>query len=390
MQTIAKHHDIHVLTAIENRQAIEQVSEESGVEKTSFTFFGNCHPYHENRLIARIQSWQRYRDWVKDSLPHARRLHAIQPFDLIHHITYSSWRIPSPLWQLGPPLVWGPVGGVAEYPTHLLSKLSKHSAAFEIFRNASNKMAFRSGALRRCVRNAKAVVASNRETFDKLSVLRRNHEGLHILFPAFFSGGQMASFHYDPANKSTEPPLRLFAGGSLIGSKGIIFALEAVKIARNHGVSCHFLIASGGPEVPFLKHQAQLLGLEDSVEFHLGYSGEAYRYKLKESHVFLLPSFRENAPGTILEAMLAGCVPVVVDASAQGDIVQTGRGLKVLVRDAEGISRDLADCLVTMYRQPETRIRLGRAARDYVSANFTEARYINGVEAIYRDAIAPR
>jgi hypothetical protein len=47
---------------------------------------------------------------MRQSLDVARKLCAQHQFDLAHHVTYSSWRVPSPLWQLDLPFVWGPVG----------------------------------------------------------------------------------------------------------------------------------------------------------------------------------------------------------------------------------------------------------------------------------------
>jgi glycosyltransferase involved in cell wall biosynthesis len=302
---------------------------------------------------------------------------------MIHHVTYSSWRVPSPLWQLEPPLIWGPVGGVATYPFRLFTKMSLRSSGFELLRTASNALAANSPALKRCVSHARAIVASNHETFAKLAALRGHSSGLHLLSPSFFTPRQIAKLTCDPQTKEHAGPLRMFAGGSLIGPKGVIFALEAVRIALDQGVPCHFLVASGGPEVSFLKKQAVRLQLGQAVDFHGGFYGADYIEKLKQSHVFLLPSFRENAPSTILEAMLAGCVPVVVDASAQGEIVKSDYGFKVPQGSPSEISHGLAQALVALHKQPELRVRMGRCAAKFVQDRFTEDQYDRGMRVIY-------
>jgi len=115
----------------------------------------------------------------------------------------------------------------------------------------------------------------------------------------------------------------------------------------------------------------------------MGFAGDAYRQKLKASHVFILPSFRENAPGTILEAMLAGCVPVVVDASAQGDIVTSEFGFKVPVGTASQITDGIAEALIKISRNPSLRISMGQKASDFVACTYREESYVNGIEAIY-------
>lgn len=384
---LSQDHTVHVLTSKGEQEGVESALSTGAYPNLSFTFFGTDAPYHENRLIARLQSWKRYVAWTRKSLEIARKLAAQQHFDLAHHVTYSSWRVPSPLWQLDLPFVWGPVGGTAEYPNKLLGKLAPRSALFELMRGMSNRHASRSKSLKECVRNSGAVVGSNKETFEKLLPLRGRKEGLHILFPAFFTDRQVESLKFDAANKPTGQPLRLFAGGNIIGSKGLIFALEALQIASRQGIAWQLVVGGYGPEIPFLKKKAQALGIADHIDFHMGFDGDAYRQKLKDSHIFILPSFRENAPGTILEAMLAGCVPVVVDASAQGDIVDSKFGFKIPVTSASQITAGIAGALIELARNPSLRIGMGQMASDFVARTYREDVYVRGIEAVYDEAL---
>jgi len=117
---LSKKHEVHVLASTSERQAVERALATGEHPGLSFTYFGKDAPYHENRLVARLQSWARYLTWTQQSLEIARALTAQQSFDIAHHVTYSSWRVPSPLWRLDLPFIWGPVGGAAEYPSHLL------------------------------------------------------------------------------------------------------------------------------------------------------------------------------------------------------------------------------------------------------------------------------
>ena len=387
---LSRGHEVHVLTSLANRDAIESTLRLSKRSNLSFTFFGNASTYHENRLIARGQSWMRYLEWIEQSRQVAYDLHAKHRFDLVHHVTYSSWRVPSPLWSLGIPLIWGPVGGVAEFPARLMGKLSLTAAAFEAFRNVMNRAALRSKGLRDCLQNAGAVVCSNEETFRTLQSVRRDATGMSTLSPTFFSSEQIAFFRYDAAKKHPGEPLRCFAGGSMVGSKGLVFAIEAIRSLMLKGLPCHFVIAGCGPEIPFLQRQVRKMRLEKNVQFESRLAGESYRQALKDSHVFLLPSFRENAPGTILEAMLAGCVPVVVDASAQGDIVDSKFGFKVPVKSASQITADIADALVQLARNPEQRIFMGQLASDYVAQHYRQDSYITKIERIYEKVLGSK
>jgi glycosyltransferase involved in cell wall biosynthesis len=383
---LAKGHDVHVLTSLAEKKAVNAALAAGAYPRLSFTYFGVDAPYHESRLIARLQSWARYLDWTKRSLAIARSLSAQQQFDIAHHVTYSSWRISSPLWQLDTPFVWGPVGGAAEYPMRLLGKLAPRSALFELMRSLSNRHSPHSRALRNCARMSSAVVASNKETFAKLCALRGSADGMYILFPTFFTGKQISMFQCDPADKPPADPIRLFAGGNIIGSKGLIFALEALKITAQQGIKWKLVVGGYGPEIPFLKKKARALGINDCIEFHVGFSGEQYANKLKESHVFILPSFRENAGITMLEAMLAGCVPIIVDASAQAGVVDDSCGFKIPVGTADEISVGLADAITLLARNSQRRADMGRKASEVVARSFQEDTYIKQITEIYHAA----
>lgn len=384
---LSKEHTVHILASAMERDAVERVLSTGSYPNVSFTFFGTDAPYHQNRLLARLQGWKRYLSWIGESLEVARKITTKQRYDLAHHVTYSSWRVPSPLWQLGIPLVWGPVGGAAEYPRHLLGELAPRSALFEMLRMLSNRQAARSRRLRNCVRNSSAVIASNQETYDLLLDLRGKAEGLHSLFPTFFTSQQVESLRFDPAHKPAQEPLRLFAGGNIIGSKGLIFALEALRVLSAQGLNWQLIVGGYGPEIPFLRKRAQDFGIHERIDFHMGFSGEQYINKLKESHIFILPSFRENAGITMLEAMLAGCVPVIVDASAQAAVVDKTCGFKIPVRGADEISTGLADAIRVLAHNPQQRIVMGQRASELIARSFREDSYLRAINEIYTGSL---
>ena len=61
---LSKRYEVHVLTSTGARPAIERALVTNAYPRLSFTYFGKDAPYHENRLVARLQSWARYQDWT--------------------------------------------------------------------------------------------------------------------------------------------------------------------------------------------------------------------------------------------------------------------------------------------------------------------------------------
>jgi glycosyltransferase involved in cell wall biosynthesis len=170
----------------------------------------------------------------------------------------------------------------------------------------------------------------------------------------------------------------------------MIFALEALMLLTQRGIDWRLVVGGHGPETPFLEKKAGSLGIRDRVEFHPGFSGQEYMEQLKSSHVFILPSFRENAGITMMEAMLASCVPVIVDASAQAAVVNERCGFKIPVGRADAVTKGLADALDFLARNPQRRIEMGRNASALVEDTFREEAYIKKMTEIYEEVVIRR
>ncbi len=382
-------HETWVLCSHGSREAIEAAQREGNVPGgLHFVYCGGPVHWHPNRMLARIQSWGVYRDWLAEVERRARELHAGHRFDVTHHVTYSTVRMASPLWRLPVPHVWGPVGGVGEYPMRFLPMLSRGGACFEIARTLSNRSLHVSPSIRGCARRSRILVASNDETRRVLEHWRGSGEGIETLSAASFPAAKVAALRAAGADRSSEGPLQLFAGGNLIGSKGVAFALEALAEVRRRGVPFRYRVRGGGPEMAHLQHLIASLGLGDSVETGEALCWPDYSAALGTSHLYLLPSFRENAPLTLLEAMLAGSVPVVVASSAQGEIVRaSGAGAAV---DIQGGSREvvlrLADAICG-FDADRTRLAAdSQTVAAFVADRYSEAHYRREILRIYDKA----
>src|SRR4051812_43634499 len=139
VQCLARDHEFWVLTSLRNQPDLEKLRAAGQVsDRVHFVYAGSFKEWHPNRLRAHLQSWKEYVDFSKEILPIARELHQQVRFDVAHHLTLTSWRVPSPLWKLGVPFVFGPVGGNERLPWQFLSMLSPAAAGFELARKVSN------------------------------------------------------------------------------------------------------------------------------------------------------------------------------------------------------------------------------------------------------------
>lgn len=386
---LAQKYTVHVVTHTENREGIQKSAyKKLSGNRLSFSFLGDPFVNHPNRLIARIMSWFHYLRWLRKIAPDLKNIVQKENPDLIHHATYATWRFGIPWYRMRVPVIWGPLGGAAFFPAKFLQGLSLFGVVFEIFRNLGTLMGrFRPDVMQSCRRVA-AILCGNGPDAEFIKKIRGSGTGVYVLSSAHFSPQELERFQTAGGNKDFHAPLQAFAGGICIGSKGIRFALEALAVARQMGSRIQYTIASTGPELRHLQKSVMQLGLADQVRFHAGFHGRAYEEALGKSHLFLMPSFREGSPRTILEAMLAGAVPVVCAASAQGEIVDEKVGFSVSIRSRTELVQGMADAMVRLDRNRRLLQAMSKQAQMKIVRDYNSKRFFDRLSEIYHLAKA--
>jgi glycosyltransferase involved in cell wall biosynthesis len=389
-KALAARHEVTVVT-LRGFLPILEKAREDGLVPGSLDFIGIGRSWETMPAPAVEKSywWAAYREYLAE-LPGAMDgLLRKSAFDLIHHVTFATWRLPVPLHDLGVPFVWGPVGGAERFPPGLLGILSPKAAMFEMVRYAGNFAASVNPRLRAMIRAADAVVASNPDALGLLRGLRGRDEGLHELLVTSFTPDERRALGDSPKPPRRDPEiLHAFASGALEGRKGVSLVLDAIALAKRKGLRIRYRVGSHGPELEHLRAKVRKLGLENEVEFGAPMPREDYVRELLASDVYLLPSLRDNAPSTLMEAMLAGCVPVVADCGGPASIVSDDCGFRLPVSSRWGLTSSVSETLLALQDNPRRLQAMGEAARARILAEYTMENYLTRLETIYSDAMA--
>jgi glycosyltransferase involved in cell wall biosynthesis len=103
---------------------------------------------------------------------------------------------------------------------------------------------------------------------------------------------------------------------------------------------------------------------------------------LRATEIFVLPSTAEGLSLALLEAMSAGCAIVATDAGEHGAVL-AGAGLVIPVYPLEPALGEAMDRLAA---DPDTRRRLGDAARLRAVAEHGLAPYVTNLLGVYASA----
>jgi len=340
-------------------------------------------PWHPNRLVARLGSWLNYLDWNNGLLELARKLHTQVSFDLIHHVTYATWRVGSPLAELGLPFVWGPISGGENMPIRFMSMLSWESCVFELLRKASDIASARSARVRQTAQRSFHVFAANKETMSRIIRIRGQNRGVSRLAQTFFDEEKIQRFSANPGSRDFLDSLRLFAGGNLEGRKGLRMAILALARVRDRGIRFDYVYGGLGPEREHLRDFIEKLRLADSIHLVDALRGQAYLDRLLSSHLYLLPSLRDGAPVTLMEAMLAGCVPIVLDAGGPGEIVTEDCGFKIPPISPSYVVAQIEQIIVGIHENRTKLGQLSEAASERIRATYSIDNYLSAIDEAY-------
>jgi len=382
--------DLWLLVSDDERPGVEEGRAKGMVpDNMHFIFVGRRKPYVENRLLARFQGWLRYIAFNNNILSIARDLHAKIKFDLSHHVTYSTWRVGSPLWRLGIPFVWGPISGTEVFPLRKLgSILSPKAKAFELARILGGYYSQLTPEVNFCARRAFHIFAAHEEAVSHLSKLRRRSDGISVLSYYAFGPDTISNFARPQFKQLNGAPLKILSGGNLEGRKGVAIALHGLALAKKRGAAFRYRITGTGPEHQHLERLAVELGLGQEVVIGKAYSRDDYLGALKDADLYLLPSLREGGGLTMMEAMLAGCVPIVANCGGPGTAVSDECGVRVPVGNLDEMAGHIASAVVRLDRDRALIPKMGAAAAARISRNYADHCFLAAVRAVYESAVA--
>ncbi len=170
--------------------------------------------------------------------------------------------------------------------------------------------------------------------------------------------------------------------GRFVAYKGYTHLLEAARLVREAAPEVHWVLVGDGELRSELEAQCRGLGLESRVHF------TGWREDIPEvlalADLFVLPSLGEHFGRVLIEAMAMGRAVVATDAGGVPEVVLDGE-TGLLVPPAQ--SRALAEAVLALLRDPARARRLGEAGRLRAEAEFSLARHVETVEALYKELL---
>ncbi len=353
----AREHEVWVLACTGAREAIEREVSARGLTHLHFVYYDL-----PSWLLRVVPERLRYLLWQLGVLAVARRLQREVGFDVVHHVTFNTLEVPGLLWALGPPFVWGPVGG-GQVPPKALQAYFRTWWPVEVVRGLRKRFVGLNPLVRLAARRANCILVANEDTAARLRGL-----GAGRLLPELETASELPE---RAVEKRRDGVFTIVWAGRLVPRKGPLLALDVAAALRTLGVDFRLVMAGDGPWEGLLRKQIAALGLEGVVEMTGRVDFGAMAGLYARGDVFLFTSLQDTSGNVVLEAMAAGLPVVALDHQGVGEILTPNCGVKVPVESQRQVVDGMARALQTLALDPERRARLGDGARLRIAERYT-------------------
>ena len=359
-------HDVWVLTAAQNRPAIEAQLEKDLLPNVKFEYASL--PKAFTPLLRAQGSLQFYAYlWQWKAYFVARALHRQYHFELFHHLTYENDWMASITGALLPvPYLRGPCGGAHRIPPAFLKEFSMGERIAD-WRREYGQWGFRHDPFFLLSQSrARAILACNREAWE--AVPRRWKHKTQLLT---VNGVAKEFLAASPVEGTPDGRFEILSAGRLIRLKGFDLAIRGFKLFSDQVPHARFTIVGDGPDLARLEALVRELGLEGRVRFETWMPRGDLLAKMRSCSVFLFTSLRDGGGLVVVEAMASGKPVVCLDLAGPAFHITEECGIKIPARSPQEVIQLVPKALDRLYRDDDLRGKMGRAGRARAEEGYT-------------------
>ena len=309
---------------------------------------------------------------------YAAELVRTERIDVVHQPIPVSPKEPSVLFDLGAPLVIGPMNGGMSYPQGFKSFEGAVSrAAMQLGRSAADRL----NRLIPGKHRAAILVVANPRTRRALP------SGVTASIVELAENGvDLGVWRQRRPERGTRRVPRFIFAGRLVPYKAVDCLLGAFcRVLEQRDAELR--IVGDGPLRGDLEQLARSLAIDHRVHFTGWLTQAELAEQLLHSEALVLPSLMECGGAVVLEAM-ASAVPVI--ATAWGgplDYLDRSSGFLVAPTDRTTLIDGFADAMTRLADLPELGLRMGAAGRRRVIDYFDWETKVDRMLEIYDHAI---
>jgi len=369
-------HDVTVITRSNNAGPIEAALASATGPKPHFIFH-DLPPWVTWLKHHGLGTWMYYVLWQASLRWRLRR--KLREFDLIHHLTFNSFRLPGFWWFCPKPVVLGPLGGGQICPWRFLWLFGRR-LPLELIRSLTVLAAPLYPHLLLSFGSARLILVANRDTAARIPGFWRSK--VRYLLEAGI----------DPTAPGISNARRTNAGSRLLWIsriekiKGLDLMLHAFAEARQRNPALTLTVVGGGSEAARMQRLATRLSLGNSVRWLGTVPKAAVQDLMAEHDIFVFTSLHDTSGNVLLEAMAAGLPSVTLKHHGAAEMTTDATSIRIEPTSVRATVAALAEAVVHLSQNAELRAAMGTAARQRVLEHYAWPKKVAVMDRFYQEA----
>jgi colanic acid/amylovoran biosynthesis glycosyltransferase len=152
--------------------------------------------------------------------------------------------------------------------------------------------------------------------------------------------------------------------GRISAEKAQILLVAAARRLRDAGITCEIVLAGDGPMRSEVEDAIRRAGLEGAITITGWISGKQVKAEIEAARALVLPSFAENMPVVIMEAMALGRPVISTYVAGIPELIQPGKtGWLVPAGDDAALADAMREALEIA---PDRLATMGEAGRRHM------------------------
>lgn len=161
---------------------------------------------------------------------------------------------------------------------------------------------------------------------------------------------------------------KLLYTGRLAAEKGLPVLFESLRLLDQQGYDYQLTLVGDGDARASLEELAQRMGIAGRLVFAGFASQSGVRDYLLQSDVFILPSFAEGVPVSLMEAMACGIPVIATHVGGIAELIDSGE-TGLLVPPSDSVT--LRDAVASYLDDYDLRKKVSRQGREKVISDFS-------------------
>ena len=284
-----------------------------------------------------------YRQWQWKTYLMAKDICEKERIDVLHQLNMIGFREPGYLWRLskenGVPFVWGPIGGLKQFPTAYLKGAGLKMQLFMRLKNFLNIWQLKhEKRVDEALKTAKLLISSIPDSYRAI----KKYKGLDsIVIPetGCFLSEDISTSRFD------NEEFHVMWVGKFDFRKQLPLALRTIALAKNPKLRLDVYGSGSVGQVEAAKKLADELGVSQQVIWHGNQKNDVVMEAMRKAQLFFFTSVNEDTSTVVLEAVSNRLPVVCFDACGMSAVLDDSVGRKIALSHPSQSAHDFARIL---------------------------------------------